>query len=135
MKAAVLTGIEKIEIQDFPSPQMKKSDDVLLKVRAVGVCGSDIHYYKTGRIGDQIIEYPFRIGHEFVATVSEIGDEVKKVKPGDLVAIDPAISCGNCDQCFTFSWWQIPGKNSDSASTQHGKRLADVLRQHGRRAG
>ena len=66
MKAAVLTGIEKIETREQEMPTIRSSTDVLLEVLSVGVCGSDIHYYKTGRIGDQIIKYPFRIGHEFV---------------------------------------------------------------------
>ena len=100
MKAAALTGINQIEIRECPNPEIQNSNDVLLKVNAVGICGSDIHYYKTGRIGDQIIEYPFVIGHEFTATVSEVGEKVKKVKVGDLVSIDPGISCGNCDQCL-----------------------------------
>jgi L-iditol 2-dehydrogenase len=100
MKAAVLTGIEHLEIREFTKPSIEKSNEVLLKVDAVGVCGSDIHYYKTGRIGKQIINYPFTIGHEFVATVSEIGTKVTRVKPGDVVTVDPAISCGICDQCL-----------------------------------
>ena len=99
MKAAVLTGIEKIETREQEMPTIRSSTDVLLEVLSVGVCGSDIHYYKTGRIGDQIIKYPFRIGHEFVARVSEVGENVKNVRHGDLVAVDPAISCGQCDQC------------------------------------
>jgi len=101
MKAAVLTGIEQIEIREYPMPVIENDTDVLLKVNAVGICGSDIHYYKTGRIGDQIIKYPFRIGHEFVATVSEIGNKVDRKKPGDIAAIDPAVSCGVCDQCLS----------------------------------
>jgi L-iditol 2-dehydrogenase len=100
MKAAVLTGIEHLEIHEFTEPLITKDNEVLLKVDAVGVCGSDIHYYKTGRIGKQIIKYPFTIGHEFVATVSEIGTKVTRVKPGDAVTVDPAISCGKCDQCL-----------------------------------
>jgi L-iditol 2-dehydrogenase len=100
MKAAVLAGIEKIELRETPEPEIKDDHDVLMKVNAVGVCGSDIHYYKTGRIGDQIIKYPFKIGHEFAATVEKTGSAVTRVKPGDLVAVDPAISCGECDQCL-----------------------------------
>jgi L-iditol 2-dehydrogenase len=100
MKVAVLTGIEHLEIYEYTKPVITKDKEVLLKVDTVGVCGSDIHYYKTGRIGNQIIKYPFSIGHEFVATVSEIGTKVTRVKLGDVVAIDPAISCGECDQCL-----------------------------------
>jgi L-iditol 2-dehydrogenase len=99
MKEAVLTGIEKIEIRECPEPTIQNSLEVLLKVNAVGICGSDIHYYKKGRIGNQKISYPFKSGHEFVATVIEIGKDVTRVYAGDQVAVDPAISCGVCDQC------------------------------------
>ncbi len=99
MKAMVLTGIRKMEIREVPDPDLKKPTDVLLKVKKVGICGSDIHYYTQGRIGNQVIKFPFIIGHEFSAVVEKIGNEVIRVKPGDLVAVDPAISCYKCDQC------------------------------------
>ena len=63
MRAVVLTGIRQMELVDVPEPSIEKDDDVLLKIERVGVCGSDLHYYETGRIGSQIIEYPFIIGH------------------------------------------------------------------------
>ncbi len=65
----------------------------------MGVCGSDIHYYTTGRIGSQIVRYPFIVGHETAGTVERTGKAVTRVKQGQRVAIDPAVSCGNCDQC------------------------------------
>ena len=65
----------------------------------MGICGSDVHYFKTGRIGDQIIKFPFTLGHEFSGSVENVGSEVTEIKPGDRIAIDPAISCGSCDQC------------------------------------
>ncbi|MCD4770485.1 MAG: alcohol dehydrogenase catalytic domain-containing protein, partial [Bacteroidales bacterium] len=61
--------------------------------------GSDIHYYTTGRIGTQVVEYPFTVGHEFAGTVLETGEGVKNFKPGDRVAVDPAMPCYRCDQC------------------------------------
>ena len=100
MKEAVLTGIEKIELREIKDPDLLNDNDVMMKVNAVGVCGSDIHYFKTGRIGDQVIKYPFKIGHEFSATVEKVGSKVSRVKKGDLIAVDPAISCGECDQCL-----------------------------------
>jgi L-iditol 2-dehydrogenase len=65
----------------------------------VGVCGSDIHYFTAGRIGSQIVQFPFIIGHEATGIVERTGKKVRKVKPGQRVAIDPAVSCGHCDQC------------------------------------
>ena len=69
-----------MEITDLPDPQIERDDDVLLKIEAVGVCGSDVHYYETGRIGSQIIEYPFIIGHE----CSSKTKTVRSVEPSTL---------------------------------------------------
>jgi len=99
MKAAVLTGIRRMQVTDVPEPKIAKETDVLLKIEMVGICGSDLHYYETGRIGEQIIEYPFIIGHECVATVKAVGSAVTRVKVGDEVAVDPAVACHECDQC------------------------------------
>jgi L-iditol 2-dehydrogenase len=66
----------------------------------VGVCGSDIHYYTTGRIGSQVVSYPFAVGHEGAGEVVAVGGSVTRVKPGDRIAIDPAMPCLACDQCL-----------------------------------
>jgi len=100
MKSFVLTGLNQMEMRDVPMPEIKSPADVLLKISAVGVCGSDIHYYKTGRIGSQVVQYPFTVGHESAAFVEKTGPAVKKVSPGTLVAVEPAMSCGRCDQCL-----------------------------------
>lgn len=100
VKSAVLTEIRKIETREVPDPQLRNKTDVLLKVGVVGLCGSDIHYYLTDRIGSQVVQYPFTAGHECAAVVEKAGSAVKRVKPGDRVAIDPAVSCGKCDQCL-----------------------------------
>jgi L-iditol 2-dehydrogenase len=99
MKAAVLTGIKQFEIREVPAPEIVNDTDVLIKIKTVGVCGSDIHYYTTGRIGSQIVQYPFTIGHEGAGIVEIIGSKVTRVKPNQRIAIDPAVSCGHCDQC------------------------------------
>lgn len=99
MKAVVLTGLNAMEIRDVADPGIRGDSDVLLDVGVVGVCGSDIHYYTTGRIGSMVVEYPFSVGHEFSATVREVGAAVRRVKPGDRVAVDPAMACHACDQC------------------------------------
>ncbi|MBN1437719.1 MAG: alcohol dehydrogenase catalytic domain-containing protein [Sedimentisphaerales bacterium] len=99
MKAAVLTAIRQIEIQDLAKPKIQKDNDVLLKLTKVGVCGSDVHYYITGRIGSQVVQFPFIVGHECAAQVVEVGPAVKNLKIGDNVAVDPAVVCHNCDQC------------------------------------
>ncbi len=88
-----------MELADVPMPKIRDEKDILLKTEVVGVCGSDIHYYKEGRIGDQAVSYPYRVGHEFSATVVDVGREVSRVRQGDRVAVDPAICCGRCVQC------------------------------------
>jgi L-iditol 2-dehydrogenase len=99
MKAALLTAIKKIEIRTVKTPAITRDSDVLIKMNTVGICGSDIHYYTDGRIGDQVIRFPFIVGHEGAGTVDKVGNGVTRVRPGDRIAIDPALSCGSCDQC------------------------------------
>jgi L-iditol 2-dehydrogenase len=99
MKAAVLTGICQMQVADVPQPKIEKDGDVLLKIEMVGVCGSDVHYYETGRIGSQVVQYPFIVGHECAAAVKAIGKSVNRVKVGEQVVVDPAVSCHQCDQC------------------------------------
>jgi L-iditol 2-dehydrogenase len=99
MKAVVLTGIRQMEMRDVPEPTIKKDDEVLLKIEKVGVCGSDVHYYETGRIGSQVVKYPFIVGHECTATVNAVGRKVSHVKVDQQVVVEPAVSCHNCDQC------------------------------------
>lgn len=100
MRAALLTGIRQLRMGERPRPRLERDTDVLLRIREVGVCGSDVHYYMTGRIGSQVVQYPFPVGHECSATVEEVGRGVRRVKPGDRVAVEPAMSCGGCDQCL-----------------------------------
>ncbi len=99
MKTAYLTGLRELELREEPEPRVERPNDVLVRINRVGVCGSDVHYYTQGRIGDQVVEYPATVGHECSGTVTAVGSEVAKLKPGDRVAIDPALVCGKCDQC------------------------------------
>jgi len=99
MRAAFLTGIRQMEILETEVPRLEGPQQVRVRVERVGVCGSDVHYYLHGRIGDQILQYPASLGHECAGTVVEVGPGTRRVKVGDPVAIDPAIVCGQCDQC------------------------------------
>ncbi|MGA2533881.1 MAG: alcohol dehydrogenase catalytic domain-containing protein [Candidatus Aminicenantales bacterium] len=99
MKAAVLTGPGKIEVRDWPKPEIREKTDVLLRVKTVGICGSDLHYFSEERVGDTVMRYPVVLGHECAAVVEETGRGVKQLKPGERVAVEPAVSCGSCDQC------------------------------------
>jgi len=73
--------------------------EVLIKVMAVGICGSDLHYYSGDQIGDMSIEYPLSLGHEFAGEIIEAGAGVDNVKPGDRVLAEPATGCGTCEWC------------------------------------
>jgi len=101
VKATYLTGLRKLEIREKEKPVIDGPKDVLIKITNVTVCGSDIHYFSHGRIGNQVVKFPFIVGHECSGYVEETGDGVKRVKKGDKIAIDPAVSCFQCDQCLS----------------------------------
>ena len=100
MRAVYLTDLHRMDLGEAPAPSLRNQQDVLLRVDALGVCGSDIHYFTNGRIGPQTAPFPLILGHELAATVVEAGGEVKSVRPGQRVAVDPLIPCGECDQCL-----------------------------------
>jgi L-iditol 2-dehydrogenase len=100
MKMMKLTGIREMEMMEVPMPAILKDTDVLIRMKVLGVCGSDIHYYVSGRIGSQVVEYPFAVGHEGAGQVQAVGKGVTRVKPGDRIAIEPAMPCWECDQCL-----------------------------------
>ena len=99
MKSQMLTGIRTMACCQVDAPKVINDTDVLLKIEYVGVCGSDVHYYETGRIGSQVVRYPYAVGHECSATVVEVGPAVKTLQKGEPVVVEPAVSCGQCDQC------------------------------------
>ena len=99
MKAVYLSDIRKFEIRDIAQPEIKNNHDVLIKITHVTICGSDVHYYNQGKIGSQVVKFPFILGHECAGIVIKTGDKVTRVKTGDKIAIDPAVSCYDCDQC------------------------------------
>ena len=100
MRCLKLTGLRQMQLVDVPKPAITKPTDVLIRVGAVGVCGSDVHYYTTGRIGSQVVKYPFAVGHEFAGTIEAVGRDVRTMRVGDRVAADPAMPCFACDQCL-----------------------------------
>lgn len=92
----------RLEQVNFPSNP--KRGEVLIKVAASGICGSDLHIFKNARIGDTLVESPLIIGHEFVGIIERVGDEPfdgnhDLLKPGVRVAVDPARPCGWCEMC------------------------------------
>jgi L-iditol 2-dehydrogenase len=98
VKAAVLhaPGEIRIEERDKPAPGPR---EVLVQITAVGVCGSDVHYYEHGRIGPFVVEAPLVLGHESAGRVVELGEAATKHAAGDRVALEPGVPCGRCRQC------------------------------------
>lgn len=98
MKVAIMTDIQKMDFEERPIPQ-PKDDEVLVKLDYVGICGSDLHYYETGAIGDYVVKPPFVLGHEPGGVVVEVGKDVKHLQVGDRVALEPGKTCGQCEFC------------------------------------
>lgn len=91
MKALVLEEKGKLSLRDFPIKETVGADDVRIRIRACGICGSDVHYYKEGAIGDFIVREPMILGHEAAGDVIEVGSNVKNLKVGDRVCMEPGI--------------------------------------------
>ena len=89
-----------MQMMEVETPKIVNPTDVLIKMKVLGVCGSDIHYYVSGKIGSQVVKYPFPVGHEGSGEVVETGSGVTHVKVGDRIAIEPAMPCFKCDQCM-----------------------------------
>ncbi len=100
MQASRLHGSRDLRLERLPRPTPQRGE-VLLRVASVGVSGSDVHYFLHGRIGDQVVTDPIIMGHEFSAWVAELGDGVDELEVGQLVAVEPGISCGRCEPCST----------------------------------
>jgi L-iditol 2-dehydrogenase len=89
----------KFEIQEDSKPEADPGY-ALLRVQAIGICGSDIHSVTHLKIGDIVLDKPFMLGHEFSAMVEAVGDGIDPNWVGKLVVADPYISCGHCESCI-----------------------------------
>ena len=98
IRVSRLHGIRDLRIGREPRPAPGPGE-VLLRVATVGVCGSDVHYYLEGRIGDQVVVEPIVLGHEFSAWVAGLGAGVEGLEVGQLVSVEPGIPCGECEPC------------------------------------
>jgi len=98
MKAAFLYKPGDVRVEDIDVP-VPKDDEALIRIKAVGVCGSDVHYYEVGRIGDFVVTDPLILGHECSGEVVEVGKDVKNFRPGDKVAIEAGVPCRKCNFC------------------------------------
>jgi L-iditol 2-dehydrogenase len=100
MRAARLYAARDLRVEDIPAPELSPGK-VLVRIRAAGICGSDVHLYQDGRIGDVKLDGPLIPGHEMAGEVALVGDGVRNIKPEIKVAIDPSQPCGVCEFCRT----------------------------------
>lgn len=98
MKVLRLHAPFDLRISEEPVPEILP-DEVLIAIKSVGVCASDLHYYEEGKIGTQVVDQPLIIGHEPSGIIEKVGSAVTTLKKGDRVAVEPAKSCGECDLC------------------------------------
>ena len=96
MRAARLYGVGDLRIETIPEPASPTGADVLIKVLAAGICGSDLHNFKTGQWLSRVPSTP---GHELVGEILAVGTEVRKLKTGDHVVADSRVACGMCPAC------------------------------------
>lgn len=96
MRAASLVELNKIEIIDIPVPEIVEDTDVQVQVKAVGICGTDLHMFREHRADVQL---PRIMGHELAGLVTKVGSGVTRVKVGDRVVLDPVFACGTCPTC------------------------------------
>jgi len=128
LKGAVFEGKHKISIQDdLPKPEIQ-SDEVLIQVKKVGICGSDVGSYETGGpyLPDKII------GHEFSGEIVEIGANVKKLKKGDRITVNPQIVCGECYYCIHHQENMCKLQNYSLGTTENGA-MRDFINVRGDR--
>ena len=130
MKAAKYEGKGKLSIVNIPKP-VPKDDEVLVKVKYTGICGSDLESYKTG-----LYPFPVVMGHEIIGVIEEIGESVKKWRIGDRVTYNGGTSCGECPSCqkghynICYDEFQELGIYHDGGFAEHvvipGKCLVTV---------
>ena len=130
MKVAIMTDIGKMDYVERPIP-VPKDDEVLVKLEYVGICGSDMHYYESGAIGDFVVKPPFVLGHEPGGVVVEVGKDVHTLKVGDRVALEPGKTCGHCEFCREGKYNLCPDVQF-FATPAGGRRVPGICRPRGR---
>jgi len=119
MQAVFLDAVGKMSVREVPRPR-PAAGEVLIRIRAVGICGSDVHFYEDGRIGRFVVEEPLILGHECAGEVVELGEGVRSLEVGDRVAVEPGYACGHCPQCKRGSYNLCPDVQFMAAPPVHG---------------
>lgn len=105
--AAWLIAVKTIRIQPYCLPTLGPHD-VKVRMKAVGICGSDVHHFKNMRVANFVLDKPMVIGHESAGIIEEVGSQVKSLVVGDRVALEPGIGCSRCNYCMSGSYNLCP---------------------------
>ncbi|KAM1020694.1 hypothetical protein ACFX2I_041900 [Malus domestica] len=124
--AAWLVDVNTIKILPFKLPSIGPND-VRIRIKAVGICGSDVHYLKTMKCADFEVKEPMVIGHECAGIVDKVGSEVKHLVPGDRVAVEPGISCARCQQCKGGRYNLCPDMKFFATPPVHGSLANQIV--------
>ncbi|XP_071498845.1 sorbitol dehydrogenase-like [Diadema antillarum] len=127
--SVVLHAKNEIVLEDVPICEPQENE-VQLKMGAVGICGTDIHFWSEGSVGDVTIKSPTILGHESSGTVTAVGSKVTSLKVGDRVAVEPGIPCLRCDICKRGRYnvcphWLLSGMTADGGLTRYMCHPAD----------
>lgn len=125
IKAALLYAPYDVRIKEIEAPEIK-ADEVLVRIKAVGICGSDVLFFKYGRIGRFVVEQPLIMGHESAGEVIAIGVEVTDRRVGDRVSIEPGLPCRVCEHCKSGRYNLCPKVIFLSAPPHHGTFVEQV---------
>jgi len=118
-RAAVLHAAADLRVEDFPMPEPGPRQ-VLVEVASVGVCGSDVHYYEHGRIGEHVVRAPMVLGHEAMGVVVGRGAQARRHPVGQRVALEPGVPDGTCAQCRAGRYNLCPDVRFFATPPVHG---------------
>ena len=108
MKAIVYKGIKKVDVENVEDPKIEKDDDIIVKVTSTAICGSDLHLIH-GMVPN--MPHGFRLGHETMGIIEEVGKDVVNLKKNDRVIVPFPIACGHCCQCEHGNFSQCDNSN------------------------
>ena len=128
MRVAVLNRPGEIEIVDRADPQ-PGPEEVRVRVAAVGVCGSDTHYFDHGRIGSYVVTAPLVLGHEASGVIDAVGSGVDEARVGQRVSIEPGVPCRTCEQCLAGRYNLCPQMRFHATPPIDGS-LAELIVTH-----
>ena len=125
IQAFVLHAPGDMRLEKMGMPKLN-SDEALVQIKSVGVCGSDVHYYRNGRIGSFVVKDPLILGHECAGEVVSVGTAVSHVKTGDRVVIEPGVPCRKCWYCKNGRYNKCPDIKFMATPPDHGSLVEYV---------